>query len=52
MKEKESWQIKHNYRMPNGKMIHCTYEKAIRKLRSGKYGEGDFEEEESTREKK
>ena len=44
MKEKESWRIKHDYKMPDGRIIHCTYEKALKKLRSGKYGQGDFEE--------
>lgn len=39
------WQIKHDYKMPNGKIIHCIYEKALKKLRSGRYGEGAFEEQ-------
>ncbi len=43
-KEKEAWQIKHDYKMPNGKVLHCIYEKAIKKLRSGRYGEGDFKQ--------
>lgn len=42
-KEKEAWQIKHDYKMPDGRVVHCTYEKAIKKLRRGKYGEGNFE---------
>ncbi|GAI71133.1 unnamed protein product [marine sediment metagenome] len=44
MKEKESWRTKHDYKMPDGRVIYCTYEKAWRKLRSGKYGDGKFEE--------
>jgi len=44
MKEKEEWQIKRYYKMPNGKVVHCTYEKALKKLKSGRYGTGMFEE--------
>jgi len=43
-KRLESWQAKHDYKMPDGRKIHCIYEKALKKLRSGKYGEGNFEE--------
>lgn len=42
--EKEAWQIKHDFKMPNGKIIHCTYERALKKLESGRYGAGSFEE--------
>jgi len=44
MSTKEPWQIKSDYKMPDGRMIHCTYEKALKKLKSGRYGEGNFEE--------
>ncbi|MBA7541329.1 hypothetical protein ES705_33640 [subsurface metagenome] len=43
-KKVESWQVKHYFKMPDGRIIKCTYEKALKKLRSGKYGKGDFEE--------
>jgi hypothetical protein len=44
MKEKESHQIKSYFKMPNGKAFHCTYEKALKKLRTGRYGTGMFKE--------
>ncbi len=44
MKKKEAWQIKHDYKMSDGSIIHCIYQKAWRKLNSGKYGEGNLEE--------
>ena len=43
-KEKEAWQIKHYYEMPDGRIVHCIYQKVLKKLESGKYGEGDFKE--------
>lgn len=46
---KEIYQIKHDFKMPDGRVIHCTYEKAIKKLRSGKYGDGDLKELELTK---
>jgi len=42
--KKEVWQMKNDYQMPNGKVVHCTYEKVWRKMQSGKYGERMFEE--------
>ena len=44
MSEKEEWQIKYDYKMPNGRVFHCTYGKALKKLNSGRYGEGSFKE--------
>ncbi|GAG68219.1 unnamed protein product [marine sediment metagenome] len=43
-KDLEQWQIKHDYEMPDGRIVHCIYEKALKLLRKGKYGEGDFKE--------
>jgi len=44
MSEKEEWQVKYDYKMPDGRVVHCTYEKAWNKLNSGRYGEGSFKE--------
>ena len=34
--------------MPGGTIVYCRRDKAFGKLKSGKYGEGDFEEVEPT----
>lgn len=32
--------LKEKYTMPNGDEIYCTYEQALKKWQSGKYGTG------------
>lgn len=32
--------MKDKYAMPNGEVVYCTYEQAIKKWQSGKYGTG------------
>ena len=44
MKKKEQWQIKKYFKMPNGKVFYCIYQKALRKLESGRYGKGKLQE--------
>jgi hypothetical protein len=43
-KDLEQWQIKHDYKFPNGRRVHCTYEKALKLQRKGKFGWGEFKE--------
>ena len=43
-KDLEQWQIKHDYKFPNGKIVHCIYEKALKLQRKGKFGWGEFKE--------
>jgi len=49
--QKESWRIKKYYKMPDGTIVHCRRDKAFSKLKSDKYGEGNFEEVEPTTDK-
>jgi hypothetical protein len=32
--------MKEKYKLPNGKIIKCSYEKALKLWQSGKYGSG------------